>query len=71
MILLNHPVVMFLPLEIRFYDRLPMQSVAISMIRVCNIHIQKSGLPTITWCAKKIDSSPAKGERSIINLLIR
>jgi len=38
------------------------QSVAVGVIRVRNIYVQKSGLPTVDRRAKEIDSSPAKGE---------
>lgn len=53
-----------LPLEISFYNRLPMQTVTIGVIRVCDIYVQKSSLPTVAWGAKKIDSSPAKEEKT-------
>lgn len=56
-----------LPLEICLYDRLPVQSVAIGVIGVRNVHVQKSGLPTVNRRTEKIDSSSAKGRGCIVN----
>lgn len=42
-----------------------MQSVTVGVIRVRDVYVQKSGLPTVARRAKEIDSSPAKGERNV------
>lgn len=41
-----------------------MQSVTVGMICMRDVYIQKSSFPTIAGGAKKIDSSPAKEEKT-------
>lgn len=41
-----------------------MQTVTVGVIRVRDVYIQKSSLPTVAGGAKKIDSSPAKTEKT-------